>query len=104
LTKVRTEILTVSWKKPLLTSKGEYQDRRNLKMVNCSKTTWILATNALDKKIIDFCERNEAIFDEDNPTKRENLLGELTSAMKEEFISVFKVSLNIIQFPNQSYL
>jgi len=66
-------------------------------MVNCSKTIWILATNALDRRIIDFCERNEAIFNEDNPTKRENLLEELTSAMREDFISVFKVSINVIQ-------
>ncbi|ERF69675.1 hypothetical protein EPUS_03667 [Endocarpon pusillum Z07020] len=73
--------------------KGEYQDRRNLKTVNCSKTIWILATNALDKKIIDFCDRNEAIFDEDNSTKREKLLEELTSAMRDDFMSVFKPPL-----------
>ena len=73
-------------------------------MVNCSKTIWILATNALDRRIIDFCEGNEAIFDEDNPTKRENLLEELTSGMREDFISVFKVSINVIRFLNQPYL
>ncbi len=65
-------------------------------MVNCSKTVWILATNALDKRIIEFCGRNEAIFDEDNPTQRESLLEELTSVMREDFLSVFKVSINVI--------
>jgi hypothetical protein len=104
LTKVRTKTLAAPWKQPLLTGKGEYQDRRNLKMVNCSKTTWILATNALDKRIIDFCERNNAIFDEDNLTKREALLEELTSAMREDFISVFKVSINFIKYLNKLYL
>lgn len=67
-------------------------------MVNCAKTIWILATNALDKTIMGFCDRDQAIFDEDNPTKRENLLEELTTAMREEFISVFKVSINVIHF------
>ena len=104
MTKVRTKILAVSWKKLLLRSKGEYQDRRNRKVVNCSKTIWILATNALDKMIIDFCERNEAIFDDDNPAKREDLLEELTSAMREDFISVFKVSIYVIQCLNKPYL
>ncbi len=73
-------------------------------MVNCAKTIWILATNALDKTIMGFCGRNQAIFDEDNPTKRENLLEELTTAMREEFISVFKVSINVIHFLTQPYL
>lgn len=73
--------------------RGEYQDRRNLKMVNCSKTIWILATNALDKRIIGFCDGNKAIFEEDNPYNRENLLEELTAAMREDFISVFKPPL-----------
>lgn len=53
-------------------------------MVNYSKTTWILATNALVKRIIDFV-RNNAIFDEDNLTKRESLLKELTSAIRKDF-------------------
>lgn len=86
--------LPICEKSPLLTYQGEYQDRRNLKMVNCAKTIWILATNALDKTIMSFCNRNQAILQEDNPTKRENLLEELTTAMKEEFISVFKVSIS----------
>lgn len=60
-------------------------------MVNCKSTIWILATNALDKHIIDFCERNQAVFDEDNKPQREDLLEELTLEMKDEFISVFSV-------------
>lgn len=62
-------------------------------MINCAKTIWILATNALDKTIIGFCDKNQAIFDEEKPSKREDLLEELTTAMREEFISVFKVTV-----------
>ncbi|KAF2117303.1 P-loop containing nucleoside triphosphate hydrolase protein [Lophiotrema nucula] len=72
---------------------GEYQDRRNLKMVDCKDTIWILATNALDKRIVEFCENNQAIFDEENRPKREDLLEELTCEMKDDFISVFSPPL-----------
>ena len=81
----------------LLTLSGEYQDRRNLKTVDCSKTIWILATNALDKRIVDFCNSNEAVLDESTDVKRQDLLEELTSAMKEDFMSVFKVSSYILR-------
>ena len=69
-------------------------------MINCAKTIWILATNALDKTIIGFCDKNQAIFDEDKPSKREDLLEELTTAMREEFISVFKVIIKVLLFSN----
>jgi len=48
----------------------------------------------LDKHIIDFCERNKAVFDEDNKPQREDLLEELTLEMKDEFISVFSVRVS----------
>ncbi|KAJ2897400.1 hypothetical protein MKZ38_004701 [Zalerion maritima] len=41
---------------------GEYQDRRNLDKIDCSKTIWILATNALDATIQDFCSTHKVIF------------------------------------------
>jgi hypothetical protein len=75
----------------LTTYLGEYQDRRNLKKVDCSKAIWILATNALDARILSFCTSNKQILDEDDTERRDELLEELTSAMKEDFISVFKV-------------
>jgi ATP-dependent Clp protease ATP-binding subunit ClpA len=75
-----------------LTFKGEYQDRRNLKTVDCSKTIWIIATNALDEKIENFCKRNPKIFEEDDQEEREGLLESLNEAMKEEFKGQFKVS------------
>ncbi|KAK4197306.1 P-loop containing nucleoside triphosphate hydrolase protein [Triangularia verruculosa] len=35
---------------------GLHLDRRNLKLVDCSKTIWILATNAFDDTILSFCK------------------------------------------------
>ncbi|KAF2729142.1 P-loop containing nucleoside triphosphate hydrolase protein [Polyplosphaeria fusca] len=72
---------------------GEYQDRRNLKTIDCKNTIWILATNALDNCITSFCKRNGAIFGTDNSTTRAELLDELTSSMKEKFINVFSAPL-----------
>jgi ATP-dependent Clp protease ATP-binding subunit ClpA len=65
-------------------------------MVDCSKTIWIIATNALDDKIVQYCAMNKDIFvdDEDEEydgEKREELLEELTETMKQEFITQFKV-------------
>jgi hypothetical protein len=54
-------------------------------------TIWILATNALDKRITNFCTSNEAILDEENGPQREDLVEELADHMKEDFISVFSV-------------
>ena len=61
-------------------------------MIDCKNTIWILATNALDKTIVEFCDDNQSMFDEENRTKREDLLEELTSEMKDDFVSVFSVS------------
>ncbi|OAA57584.1 ATPase, aaa-2 [Niveomyces insectorum RCEF 264] len=41
---------------------GEYQDRRTLATVDCSRTIWILATNALDGTILGFCEDHPTIL------------------------------------------
>ena len=41
---------------------GEYQDRRSLATIDCSRTIWILATNALDDTIIQFCGANPGIL------------------------------------------
>ncbi|KXJ87555.1 P-loop containing nucleoside triphosphate hydrolase protein, partial [Microdochium bolleyi] len=38
--------------------KGEYQDCRTWKLVDCSKTIWIIATNAGDQAISTFCSKS----------------------------------------------
>ncbi|RMJ14913.1 hypothetical protein CDV36_005445 [Fusarium kuroshium] len=48
---------------------GEYEDRRDHGKVNCWNTIWILATNALDSTVLDFCEENSKIFDGDKDEK-----------------------------------
>jgi hypothetical protein len=83
-----------TWSSLLLPfDKGEYQDRRNLKTINCRNTIWVLATNALDGRITNFCENNEATFDEENSFQRESLFEELTFHMKNDFVSAFSAPL-----------
>lgn len=79
---------------------GEYQDRRHLTKIDCSKTIWILATNALDTIIQTFCALNhQTIFL--NDTHSEKLMKKLSRELKEGFLTKFDVSpfLNILPFP-----
>ncbi|KAH6876437.1 P-loop containing nucleoside triphosphate hydrolase protein [Thelonectria olida] len=67
---------------------GEYEDRRNREKVDCSKTIWILATNALDDTILEFYEQNEPKFDGDEAEKDQavkQLLKELQGAFLNWF-------------------
>lgn len=72
---------------------GEYQDRRNLQKVDCSKTIWILATNALDQRIKDFCKLNEAVlYNEDaDEENRQRLMKGLAKTLKSDFLAKFGV-------------
>jgi hypothetical protein len=71
---------------------GEYQDRRNLQKVDCSKTIWILATNSLDDKIRNFCRDNGGtIWDEEDENKQTRLIKALTKELKDDFIKIFQV-------------
>lgn len=69
---------------------GEHRDRRDGKKIDCSKTIWIMATNALDTIILEFCQENEKILGDDMDEKM-NLAGELSRKLKAEFLSRFKV-------------
>ncbi|KAG0646262.1 Chaperone [Hyphodiscus hymeniophilus] len=69
---------------------GEYQDRRDLKKIDCSKTVWILATNALDSTIQSFCKlHHKPIFEENDETEKLRLMKSLSKAIKENFLSHF---------------
>jgi phage host-nuclease inhibitor protein Gam len=66
-------------------------------MVNCSKTTWVLATNAFDQTIHEFCDnhRDEVFGDPGTKNAEEKIrrLGrQLTRRIQKESISVFGVS------------
>ena len=65
---------------------GEYQDRRNLEKVNCSKTIWILATNAHDAIIQDFTTNNgQVLFAEQDEREVKRLLKQLSYQVREDF-------------------
>lgn len=69
---------------------GEYQDRRDLKQIDCSKTVWILATNALDLTIQNFCKlHHKPIFEDDDDSEKLRLMKSLSKAIKEDFLSQF---------------
>ncbi|KAI1137349.1 P-loop containing nucleoside triphosphate hydrolase protein [Hypoxylon sp. FL0543] len=67
---------------------GEYQDRRHLTTVDCSKTIWILATNALDDTINGFCEHNKDIYSHDEAA-REKEAKRLSKLLKDAFLARF---------------
>ncbi|KAH7333255.1 P-loop containing nucleoside triphosphate hydrolase protein [Rhexocercosporidium sp. MPI-PUGE-AT-0058] len=69
---------------------GEYQDRRDLKTIDCSKTVWILATNALDPTIQSFCKlHHKPIMEDDDETEKLRLMKSLSKAIKQDFLSHF---------------
>lgn len=71
---------------------GDYQDRRNLKNVDCSKTLWILATNALDPIIKDFCKMHKKIvIDQTESPEMPRLMKQLGNKLKDGFKDWFKV-------------
>lgn len=72
---------------------GEYQDRRHLTKIDCSKTIWILATNACDNTIQEFCKLHEQpIFQDDDQDEKLRLMKRLSKELKEDFLSQFGVS------------
>ncbi|RDL35746.1 Uncharacterized protein BP5553_06358 [Venustampulla echinocandica] len=69
---------------------GDYEDRRNRSKIDCSKTIWILATNALDPTIKDFCSQNhDAVFIDDDQDKMASLMKQLSKQIKQEFLRIF---------------
>ncbi|KAH8808795.1 P-loop containing nucleoside triphosphate hydrolase protein [Xylogone sp. PMI_703] len=70
--------------------KGDYQDRRNKKTIDCSKTIWILATNALDSTINSFCKQHhKAIFIDEDRSTEQKLVRALSKEIKEVFLQRF---------------
>lgn len=74
---------------------GQYEDRRNGATIDCSKTIWILATNALDKTITNFCDvpENALILSHDESTEKTKLGKKLSKALKQAFLAQFTVRL-----------
>ncbi|KAH0561971.1 hypothetical protein GP486_003322 [Trichoglossum hirsutum] len=72
---------------------GEYQDRRHLTKIDCSKTIWILATNALDAIIQNFCKLHHKLLflddDQGDHCEKLRLIKQLSKELKEDFLSKF---------------
>jgi ATP-dependent Clp protease ATP-binding subunit ClpA len=68
---------------------GKYVDRRNREAVDCSKTIWIIATNALDRKIVDFCEKNPGVLTNDDQDKHARLMTDLEKTLKKQLKHTF---------------
>jgi len=84
------------------TSLGEYQDRRHLTKIDCSKTIWILATNALDTTIQNFCTlHHKPIFLDDDQGEKLRLMKHLSKELKEDFLSKFDVGFLIFSFGSE---
>ncbi|KAK0899333.1 hypothetical protein LTR02_009733 [Friedmanniomyces endolithicus] len=67
---------------------GEYQDRRNLHKVDCSKTIWIMATNAHDAIIQGFSTTHSRIlFSEEHESEKRLLLRQLSYKIRDDFRS-----------------
>jgi ATP-dependent Clp protease ATP-binding subunit ClpA len=72
--------------------KGEYQDRRHLTTIDCSKSIWIIATNALDPTIKEFCRaRERIIFHGAESAQMPRLMKLLEKQVKNEFKERFHV-------------
>ncbi|RYP42249.1 hypothetical protein DL767_000413 [Monosporascus sp. MG133] len=73
---------------------GRYEDRRNGKIIDSSKTIWILATNKLDDSIHAFCGANKQIlFESEDEEAQDKLVGKLCRQLHKEFIGHFGAPL-----------
>ena len=60
--------------------------------MDCSKTIWILATNALDPTIMEFCKQNnKAIFLDNDPSQLSSLMKTLGKDLRAVFKDRFEV-------------
>ncbi|KAK0704276.1 P-loop containing nucleoside triphosphate hydrolase protein [Apiosordaria backusii] len=79
---------------------GLHLDRRNLKLIDCSKTIWILATNAFDDHILSFCKThyrdlftNTVGLDRRASEQARKLGKKLSAIIKKESITKFGAPL-----------
>lgn len=72
---------------------AEYEDRRDNTKVECSRTIWVLATNAFDHTITTFCDapENAKILSEEESSEKAKLGESLSKALRQAFLSRFGV-------------
>lgn len=74
---------------------GKYQDRVTRKMgVDCSRVIWILATNAFDSIIKEFCDTNtSALFSTEDSNEKRRLVEQLCETLEMKAIDIFGAPL-----------
>ncbi|QDS75402.1 hypothetical protein FKW77_003031 [Venturia effusa] len=75
---------------------GIYEDRRDNDVCDTSRFIWVLATNALDDEIMEFCDDHANIMlGENDPddTSRKFLMRELSTWLREGFVAEFGAPL-----------
>jgi hypothetical protein len=76
-----------------LTALGRYLDRRNQGAIDTSNTIWIIATNAVDDIILDFCEvHHKDVFQSDDPMRQTEMMNDLSVRLRKQLKSEFGVS------------
>jgi len=79
---------------------GKYTDRRNRQPVDCSKTIWIMATNALDDTILDFCDLHQGqVHQTEDSHRHAELMNELSGKLKKQLKSTFGVRPPLLFLP-----
>jgi hypothetical protein len=86
----------------LTLSPGRHVDRRNRSAIDCSQTIWIIATNAVDHIILNYCEAHKDIFDVNDPLRQSYLVDELSTRMKKQLKTEFGVSWLMLASPSIS--
>jgi hypothetical protein len=93
---------------------GKYRDRRALSTsnaINCTKTIWILATNAFDPTIQSFCDSHQedllgSAGTKEHDEKVQKLARQLSARLQKESIGVLGVSSipmpSLIHYPATS--
>ncbi|RYP77670.1 hypothetical protein DL771_001038 [Monosporascus sp. 5C6A] len=73
---------------------GRYEDHRNGKLIDSSKSIWILATNKLDDSIHSFCgTHRQVLFESEDEEAQDKLVGKLCRQLRKEFIGHFGAPL-----------
>ncbi|KAJ4400290.1 hypothetical protein N0V85_005798 [Neurospora sp. IMI 360204] len=74
---------------------GITRNHKSLEWIDCSKTIWILATNAFDHIIHNFCKKHDKILFADEPGREgQKLITKLSKMIQKESISKFGAPLS----------
>lgn len=78
----------------LITCVGRHTDRRSRAVVDCTQTIWIIATNAVDDIVLDYCDAHKDIFNDDDPIRQMQLVNDVSTRMKKQLKTDFGVGFS----------